>query len=430
MIIEGLRLELAEVQIKLVEMDNVGGDRVQDLEKALLEARMTNARLLEDNESYQLLLGEKTINGDIAKADFMQQSGGQAGGLGSLAEELESAEGESENYRRLEAETRSLKDQNKALTLYVEKIISRVLQHDNYENILSEKAGVENEAPPPPPPKDGSATPSIVQRAMSVVGPRHPRPSSVVASSNPNSSPAPSEGPAAPAKPRPASQTFTQPPPQPHIPTAHEDPTTAPSIPLGRSASVSARGAAARGHRRNASERSIEAPSAAAPSPAAALVNQMFRPPSGPIRPLSPGSPSATAARSYFGPTPLAGGAATPATQPSSSSGGRRTMSGLRTASSTSAGRPPTRGSDRSSLASRESGGGGGGAGESPPRNQAGNTVYTGAVMTQSRLRPLRLVQENTGGAKADEEAAARKRTNRQSWLGWFNKKEEGGGQV
>ena len=137
MVIESLRLELAEAQIKLVEMENMGGDRVQDLEGALLEARMANARLMEDNEGFQLILGEKTLNGDITKADFMQPPSTASGGLGSLAEELESAEGESDNYRRLETELRSVKEQNKALTLYVEKIISRVLQHDNYDNILS-----------------------------------------------------------------------------------------------------------------------------------------------------------------------------------------------------------------------------------------------------------------------------------------------------
>src|SRR6266513_5730514 len=54
-VIESLRLELAEAQIKLVESDNLGGTRLQDLERQLLETRMANARLMEDNESFQLL---------------------------------------------------------------------------------------------------------------------------------------------------------------------------------------------------------------------------------------------------------------------------------------------------------------------------------------------------------------------------------------
>ncbi|KAI4257577.1 MAG: hypothetical protein L6R42_005565 [Xanthoria sp. 1 TBL-2021] len=52
--------------------------------------------------------------------------------------------------------------------------------------------------------------------------------------------------------------------------------------------------------------------------------------------------------------------------------------------------------------------------------------------MTQNRLRPLRLVQENremeggdNGSAKA-EETMARKKANRNSWMpGWFNKEKE-----
>jgi hypothetical protein len=40
---------------------------MHELEKQLLETRVTNARLMEDNESFQLLLGEKTLNGDLSR---------------------------------------------------------------------------------------------------------------------------------------------------------------------------------------------------------------------------------------------------------------------------------------------------------------------------------------------------------------------------
>jgi len=61
----------------------------------------------------------------------------------------------------------------------------------------------------------------------------------------------------------------------------------------------------------------------------------------------------------------------------------------------------------------------------SPPRQNN----YTGAVMTQNKLRPLRLVQENKemgsgdqGGIRGsdDEDAAAKKKANRGSWMGWM----------
>ena len=381
-LIESLRLELAEAQIKIVEMENMGGGRMHELEKTLLETRITNARLMEDNESFQLLLNEKTLNGDFSKTDVMHGSSG----LGSLAEELESAEGERDNYRRLEIEAKSLKDQNKALTLYVENMIGRLLSHKEFENILDKTpdlmsgkprpaADTDKDLPPPPAPKAEEPAPSMLQRAKSVVAGTARRP-------------------------RPMSQVI-----QPAVtaPTMNEDPSTAPSIPLGRSQST--RGGS---HRRSQSEMPNAAP----------LVNQMYRgPPStGSAVPLgSPGLTAAnTAARtSFFTSTASSGTPSAPSSRVPSSS----------------LIPPETVGSSSNSTFSDHSGEVT--TGSSPPR--AGNARhpnnYTGAIMTQSKLRPLRLVQENReqeGQNGSDEDAAARKKANRGSWMpGWFNRAKE-----
>lgn len=385
-IIETLRLELAEAQIKNMELANAGGGRMHDLEKALLETRITNARLMEDNESFQLLLSEKTLSGDFSKTDFMHTRGK----LGSLAEELESAEGESENYRRLEVEAKALKDQNKALTLYIENIIGRLLQHSEFENILDKTpdlmsgaarppppSNTDKELPPPPAPpaKDEEPAPSMLQRARSVVGGggRRSRPVSLV------------------------------PPPAPTASTPNEDPSKAPSVPLSRSQSVRTSSA----HRRSQSELPFTPP----------LVNQMYRgPPStgsgGPM--MSPGfAPSAVTPRSsYFAPSNLPN----PSSRAPSASRMNQEMTGSSSNSTFS---------DHSGEASHST---------SPPRNNAVPNNYTGAVMTQSKLRPLRLVQENkeveggsqgAGVTKQESEAdvAARKKTNRSSWIpGWMNR--------
>ncbi len=355
---------------------------MHELEKALLETRITNARLMEDNESFQLLLSEKTLSGDFSKTDFMHTKGK----LGSLAEELESAEGESENYRRLEIEAKALKDQNKALTLYIENIIGRLLQHSEFENILDKTpdlmsgkpqpppTNTDKELPPPPPAKDDEPPPSMLQRARSVVGGagRRPRPVSLV--------PSQASTPSAP----------------------NEDPSKAPSVPLSRSQSVRT----SSGHRRSHSELSYAAP----------LVNQMYRgPPStGSGAPMmSPGfTPTGMAPRtSYFGPANL--------TNPSS-----RTPSASRIGQERSGSSSNSTFSDHSGDMSTTA---------SPPRNNAIPNNYTGAVMTQSKLRPLRLVQENqdieggshgAGAAKSDEaEIAARKKANRSSWMPtWMNR--------
>ena len=348
----------------------MGGGRIHEMERKLMETKIENARLTEDNESFQLLLSEKTLNGEFSKTDAMQTSSG----LGSLAEELgseelETAEGKSEAVRRLEVEVKSLKDQNKALAVYIENIIGRLLMHKDFENIFDknpdlmsgaprpQSVNTDKELPPPPPPKDNEGG-GFLQRAKSVVA-----------------------GPG--RRPRPTSQIQPVPPPAPSGPT--EDLTKAPSVPLGRSTSVRTSS-----HQRTPSDMPNAAP----------LVNQMYRgPPSlGTQAPLgSPGlSSTTTAARtSFFSPN------ATP-----------RAPSGPGSRSSHNEANP---GSSSNSTFSDHSGGV-----DSPPRS-VGTNNYTGAVMTQNRLRPLRLVQENKdveSNAKRDEElAAARKKANRASWM-------------
>lgn len=369
-------------------MENMGGGRQQELERELLEARMANARLMEDNESYQLLLSEKTLNGDFTKGDFMHQttadSHPNASGTGSLADELESAAegGEAESRRRLEAELKTQIDHNKALSLYIERIIGRLLQHEGFEHIL-DKSENDNPVSRPPgsmkldkelplPPQDNAGGQTFIQRAKSVIQPVRP-------------------------KPRPVSQltqsTISNESPVTSHPTPHENPETAPSIPLNRSRTVQ--------HRRTRSDQA-DGPGAAA------VVGQLYRgaagksPSSGP---MSPGiSPTLSQAPMF----------------PSSFSSKRNSMQGASMSS---------RGGERDSVLSDRSGEVGSQGTTSPPRHSSGMNNYTGAVMTQSKLRPLRLVQENKeldsgdqGGRTADEEEAARKKANRGSWIPWFNR--------
>ncbi|EED23456.1 conserved hypothetical protein [Talaromyces stipitatus ATCC 10500] len=377
-LIESLRLELAESQIKLVEMENKGGGLQQELERELLEARMANARLMEDNESYQLLLSEKTLNGDFTKGDFMHDapSGMPQSLSGSLADELESVgEGNNAETRKLEAELRTLKDQNKALTLYIERIIGRLLQHEGFEKILDKNDGplptsntskTDKELPPPPPEKD---EPSLLQRAKSVI----------------------MTGPAGRPQPRPRPVSVMPPPTS--VPSAHENPETAPSIPLGRSQSVRM------GHRRSRSDQ-IGDPMAAA------VVGQMYRGPSGsrspsggPLSPttMGPGSRQSSLFGSYMS-------SGNPRAPSQGSQPDRKRLSSSDSLSSDA-------NAEVSSL----------GATSTPPsRASSSMNNYTGAVMTQNRLRPLRLVRENQ--EPSEEEEAANKRANRSSWMGWFNR--------
>ncbi|RDA93620.1 hypothetical protein CP533_6178 [Ophiocordyceps camponoti-saundersi (nom. inval.)] len=376
-LIESLRLELAEAQIKLVETDNQDGSRLQELERLLVEARMANARLLEDNESYQLLLQEKTLKGDFAQTDFsyMSANANQAAldaleGKPSscLADELSTAagagEGEADRDRRLEAELKSVKEQNKALTMYINKIIGRLLQFQDFESVLSSSgapADINKDLPPPP---AGVKQPSFLQRARSMaVG-------------------------------TPATQSM-KPRPMSYMPTSgttisgHTDPDTAPSIPignLGRSASTRR----ARPH----SEQFIGA-SAFRGSP-----DGKSSPPYNPRH-----------SHTLFSPPALSGNPNAAARNPSG---------GSNSSQPAASGNFPGMRSETSSLSGTESGGVSTPPSQSPPRLHADKqTTFAGG-----KPRPLLLVQE-----KADITPPPNKRASwLQSWTGWAagSKKEEG----
>ena len=170
-LIESLRLELAEAQIRLAEADHLGGTKLQQLEQQLLEVRMTNARLMEDNESFQLLLSTAALNGDFPRGDYLSnafsdpepepepETNGVKKVPGSprnsmlglnLAEELgeageaadEEEESSAQQIKKLETEIKSLKEQNKAMSLYISGIIERILQHNDAEKILDKTAPI------------------------------------------------------------------------------------------------------------------------------------------------------------------------------------------------------------------------------------------------------------------------------------------------
>jgi len=384
-VIESLRLELAEAEIKLVQMENAGGGRLQELERQLLETRMTNARLMEDNESYQLLLSEKTLNGDFARNELLRSSSGvdpdrtppRDKPSSSLADELSEAVDdepmeENERIKKLEAEVHSLKDQNKALTLYINKIIERILKHQGgFETILSNTEDEEDSgtrratAPnmdkdlPPPPPKDSSPPQqSLLQRASSVV--RRQRPQSMIQS--------------VPSTQAPSLQ-----------PTVNENPDTAPSIPIKRT-QTNRMSIAASNRRSGVSDWNQAA--------AAAVVGNMYR--GGDNTPTSPGVAAGRNSFFAFQRTPSGG------VPPADIAEEREPEYARKAALDALTGD----GGDKveSSVSAVDS--------PSPPRSTLSKEDRA-HVMAGNKPRPLRLVQEHV-----DEQ----KQANRTSWLpaGWF----------
>lgn len=355
-LIESLRLELAEAQIKLVESENQGGGRLHEVERLLMEARMANARLMEDNESYQLLLQERTLKGDFGQNDFSYMGNnsnqdalnaleGKAPGGSSLADELSSAneeEAASDGDRRADnTELKSMKEQNKALTLYINKIIERLLQHQDFESILDQSGDIKGAADtnkdlPPAPAEKSPVSATLLQRAKSMaVGPSKPRPRPISVMQLPSN-------------------------------TDHTNPDKAPSIPIGLGRSASTRRAR---------------PQSDQFTGAASLVGQMYR---GPDGPLSPPLSTPRHSQTFFG-NPNAAARIPSGTSQVSTSGN---FPGMRSETSSISG-------ESGEISTPPS--------QSPPRSHTDRhtTSFTGG-----KPRPLRLVQENPEAVKDNKRSS------------------------
>jgi hypothetical protein len=271
-VIEALRLELAEFHLKAAEHEHIGDSQLHMLERQVTDYKLQNARLQEENESFQMLLSEKTLKGDFLTESRSLED---TTGMSNLAEELESAnddpDTQTEAYKRLEAELKAAKEENKGLTLYVDKIIGRILQHEGFEHIIVNAKDdksmpppppskptpkpIEKDLPPPPPAQDDSGAPTAAASVSNAAQGFLKRAGSLMSRS----------GNARPSRPISYAQPVS-------TPTANENPQTAPSIPLTR------------GHRRARSDQAQQ------DLGAAAVVQQMNR--GSPLRTVSGGAMS------------------------------------------------------------------------------------------------------------------------------------------
>lgn len=135
--------------------------KVVHLEHEITNVKQVNRSLMEDNESYQILLHEKTINGEFMMNPIMQvednntpslmkessssNTNNGGGGL-NLADELASSipdwnnQKEAENnqtIQKLTEEVKVLQDTNRALQLYMNKILMKIINNKQLEDVLS-----------------------------------------------------------------------------------------------------------------------------------------------------------------------------------------------------------------------------------------------------------------------------------------------------
>ena len=164
--IDSLRLELADLEVRLAEQSNSALLRTRRIEDDLIQAKLENIRLAENVESYQILLQDRTLKGEYS---IMNLEGvpdrDEANSCRSqspfsdefkvrgttLATELEEAETIADSSKikgtlnlgsiliflvALHAEIRHLKESNKAMSLYINDIIGKLLQTQGFEHVL------------------------------------------------------------------------------------------------------------------------------------------------------------------------------------------------------------------------------------------------------------------------------------------------------
>jgi hypothetical protein len=64
--LDSLRLELADLEVRLAEQASSAVSRTKQIEDALLQAKLDNIRLAENVESYQILLQDRTLKGEYS----------------------------------------------------------------------------------------------------------------------------------------------------------------------------------------------------------------------------------------------------------------------------------------------------------------------------------------------------------------------------
>ena len=418
-LIETLRCQLVESQSKVLEVAESKEVRVQELEETLQGARATVARLVEDSESYQLLLNEKILNGDYTRGSHLRFTDSGAGDENesrpdevaspSLADELQSVRSDEDEHRdRLEGEMKNVKDQNKALSLYINHLLERLLQHKDCESILDKTPslprGVSSTNVPGRQPRNVNT-----DKELPVTPPKDEQP--VRQRPRPTGPAALRSSSGGVLRPRPLSFMAAAPF---AVPVA-EGSSSGPGAQLRRSSSIRGPGSRAISFERSEATKN----------------DHTSAPTSNLTRSASTMMP-ASRRYSLFSTTSnlgALGGAA------NGGSTGTRTPSGGQSVTGKAENDQPGSPTgayhdhDRSMALSGMSGG----QQHSTPAvssasTAAGNSMTTTPALAGNKLRPLRLVQGQTSqggapsGSSITNESDLDKKAKRSSWMGWFNK--------
>ncbi|KAI7854198.1 hypothetical protein BDC45DRAFT_605877 [Circinella umbellata] len=174
-----LKQQLKTQETRLVkemeDQDKRHSKRIRKLITEISNMKQINQSLMEENEGYQNLLNEKTMNGsflllgdkqDSTRKENYNQHGTTITGFSNLAAELhnvstvtinssystssssssstsstssngDTKQPQSQNSAELYSEIKSLKDANNALNLYISKILIKIIENEDLEYLLS-----------------------------------------------------------------------------------------------------------------------------------------------------------------------------------------------------------------------------------------------------------------------------------------------------
>ncbi|KAJ3220237.1 hypothetical protein HDU67_003252 [Dinochytrium kinnereticum] len=120
----------------------IAHDEITSLRNEIEELRVQLRSLMEDNELYQVLLRERTLNGEFKTKSVVMGGGGGFGYLedeiapprASLSDELGGHEPTAESpTSKSKSQLAELEEQVKALKLFIDKILKRILEDDEFE---------------------------------------------------------------------------------------------------------------------------------------------------------------------------------------------------------------------------------------------------------------------------------------------------------
>lgn len=154
--IEALQSQVQDMDAQMRDLDRLGDPRLLQLETKLKEYASEIRSLRDDNESYQTLLHDKTVTGEFSKSSFMQSTSSRpryeslrgvpqsldlASELGSTAPESAMGDVGRAAYEasldELVTELQKSQETNKALSLYINTIVARMLNTDGFEHLLA-----------------------------------------------------------------------------------------------------------------------------------------------------------------------------------------------------------------------------------------------------------------------------------------------------